>query len=308
MIFRKRAILAKIETTYGTDAVPTGAADACLVTNLSVRPMENEMVDRSLIQAFLGHSAQLPVGTQVAVEFAVEMVGSGTAGTAPAWGKLLRACGFAETISAGVSVVYNPVSENHESVTIYFHLDGVRHKALGARGNVSVKTTPKGIPLFTFRFIGLYGGIADAAMPSLTLTAWKAPIAVNNANTGTFSLHGHAGKLYDQSIDLANTLVHRDLVGIEDVVITDRAPAGDIEIEAPAIATKDFFTIAKEATLGALTITHGVTAGYKVKLDSPNVQLINPDYTDRDGVAALKMGLRLIPGGSGNDELTVTAL
>lgn len=308
MNFRKRAILFKIETTYGTDAVPTGAANACLVRNLSVAPMENEMVDRELIQSFLGHNAQLPVGTRMTADFEVEMVGSGTAGAAPAWGPIMRACAFAETINAGISVVYNPISESHESGTMYFHLDGVRHKLLGCRGSVSAKVSPKGIPVFAFKFIGLYGGIADAAMPALTLTSWKQPIAVNNANSGSFSLHGHAGKLYDMSIDLANNLVHRDLVGAEDVVITDRAPAGDIEIEAPVIATKDFFAIAKAATTNALTITHGVTAGYKIKLDAPNVQLINPSYTDRDGVAALRMGTRLVPGAAGNDEFTITAL
>lgn len=307
MNYRKRAILAKIETVYGTDAVPTGAADACLVRNLNVRPMENNMVDRELIQAYLGHSAQLPVGTQMLADFEIEMVGSGTAGTAPAWGKLVRASAFAETINAGVSVVYNPVSEGHESITIYYHLDGVRHKLLGARGSVAMKISPKGIPVFAFKFVALYGGVADVAMPSQTLTAWKTPVAVNNANTSAFALHGYAGKLYDQSVDLANSVVHRDLVGAEDVVITDRAPAGEIEIEAPTITSKDFFTIAKNATLGALTITHGVTAGYKVKFDAPTAQIINPDYTDRDGIAGLKMGLRFVPG-AGNDELTITAL
>ncbi len=33
---RKTAILAKIETTYGTDAAPTGAANALLISNQSV--------------------------------------------------------------------------------------------------------------------------------------------------------------------------------------------------------------------------------------------------------------------------------
>lgn len=308
MNYRKRIILAKKEVTYGVDAAPTGAADACLVGNLSITPMSAELVERNIILPYFGHLEQLPVGTEVRVGFDIEMVGSGAAGTVPAWGRLLKACGFNETISAGVDVVYAPISDDPDSLTIYAHMDGHRVKLLGARGGINMKITPKGIPVFSFAFTALYGGIADAALPTPTFTPWKTPIAVNNANTGAFSLHGYAGQLYDMAIDLKTQVVHRMLVGVEDVLITDRKPDGSIEIECPTIATKDFFTIAKDATLGALTITHGVTAGYKVKIDAPLVALSNPEYGDRDGVVSLKMGVRLTPSAAGNDELTVTAL
>ncbi|ARO88180.1 hypothetical protein EBAPG3_010540 [Nitrosospira lacus] len=308
MFFRKKALLTKIETTYATDALPTGVANAILCLNVNITPMENEMIDRNREQAFFGHQAQLPVNTTVRLDYEVELVGSGTLGTAPAWGPLVRACAFAETISAGVSVAYNPISSAIESVTQYFNLDGVLHKLLGCRGSVSMKISAKGNPVFAFKTMGLYGGISDAVMPTQTLTAWKDSIAVNNANTSAFALHGYAGKLYDMNIDLATKLVHRNLVGTEDIQLTDREPAGDIVIEATNIATKDFWTISKAATLGALTITHGTVAGYKVKIDAPNVQLINPSYEDRDGFAAAKMGLRFMPGSSGNDELTITSI
>ena len=38
--FQKMVGLAKAETTYGTDPVMTGAADACLFKNLSLSPLE----------------------------------------------------------------------------------------------------------------------------------------------------------------------------------------------------------------------------------------------------------------------------
>lgn len=308
MNYRKRAILAKIETVYGTDAVPTGAADACVVSGLEVTPLAQETAERDIIMPHFGHMESLPVGTEMRVSFGIEMVGSGTAGTAPAWGKLFRACGFSETINAAVDVVYALVSASIDSLTIYVHMDANRHKLLGCRGSVTMGVTPKSIPYFKFTLTGLYGGVADTAMPSLTLTSWKTPIAVNNANTGAFSLHGHAGKLYDMQLDLKNQVVHRNLIGAEDVVITDRKPDGSIEIECPTLATKDFFAAAQAGSLAALTLTHGVTAGYKVKIDAPSVQLTEPAYADRDGVLALKMNTRFTPSSAGNDELTVTAL
>ncbi len=307
MNLRLQAILAKIETTYGTDAVPVGATDAVLVAQLNVKPMENEMVERAIVLAWLGQSDMVPVATRVSCEFVCEMVGSGTAGTAPAWGKLLRAAGFAETISAGVSAAYSPISASFPSLTIYYHMDGVRHIIVGARATkLGLKTTPRGIPYLEFGFMGLYGGISDQTFPTQTLTAWKVPIAVNNANTGAFTLHGYSGKLYDQQIDLNPQTVYRNIVGASDVLITDRSPGGKVVIEEPTVTAKDFWTIARTPTLAALSLTHGVTAGFKVKIDAPNVQLLNPVRENRDNIAALSMGLRITPTSAGNDELTIT--
>lgn len=305
---RRKVLLLKKEVTYGTDAVPTAATDALQVSNCTIKPVDADLVDRQLVQSYLGLSQQIPVATRMSVQFEVEMVGSGTAGTAPGWGAAMKACGFAETVSAGVSVAYSPVSLSFDSATIYYHQDGLKHVILGARGSVSMKMTPRGLPMFMFNFLGLYGGVTDLAVPAATLTAFKIPVAVSNANTSAFTLQGFAGKMYDLSIDLANTLTYRNLVGGEDVQITDRAPVGSIEIETPTVAGKDFWTAAKAGTLGALSITHGIVAGYKVKLDTPDLQLTNPEYADRDGVLSMKAGMRLVPSAAGNDELTVTAL
>lgn len=306
--WRRKAILAKIEATYGTDPVPTNVANAIEARNVSFTPLKNKMVDNNVERTYIGHAQQIRVGAEASLQFDVAAVGSGTAGTAPAYGPLLRACGRAETISAGTSVAYAPVSSAYESATLYFNMDGVQHKLLGARGDVDFKLNNGGIPVFTFKFTGLYGGISDVALPALTMTPWKTPVAANNANTSAFTLHGYAGLLYGLDIASGQTVIHRDdIVGVEDVQITDRKMTGSLSIAAPLIAEKDYFTIANANTLGALSITHGTVAGYKVKLDAPAVQLLDPSYEDKNGMVALKMNLAFIPV-SGNDELVITAL
>ncbi len=55
------------------------------------------------------------------ITFKVELRGSAAAGSAPEIGDLLEACGMAETVTAGSSVVYSPVSVNDKSVTIYHY-------------------------------------------------------------------------------------------------------------------------------------------------------------------------------------------
>jgi hypothetical protein len=71
-----------------------------LVRDLSITPLQSDVVDRELIRPYLGASEQLLANTRVEVTFQVEMAGSGTGGTAPAFGRVVQACGFSQTITA----------------------------------------------------------------------------------------------------------------------------------------------------------------------------------------------------------------
>lgn len=96
LLTRKRLLLAEIESTYGTDPSP-GAADAVLVRDLNITPAQSDVVNRDLVRPYLGASEQLLANTRVECTFSVELAGSGTAGTAPRFGSVLKACGLAET-------------------------------------------------------------------------------------------------------------------------------------------------------------------------------------------------------------------
>jgi hypothetical protein len=101
LLNRKRTILVKIQPTPGQDSVPTGAANAILVRNLDIRPIDARIVGRDLVRVYYGNSDQLAASVSVGCSFEVELAGSGTPGTvAPAWGPLMRGCGFAETALA----------------------------------------------------------------------------------------------------------------------------------------------------------------------------------------------------------------
>lgn len=302
---RKSAILAKIEPTYGTDSVPTGAANSMLVENLSIVPLKQDLVERKGIQPYFGNRQKLSVGETVEVSFDVELAASGTAGTAPAYAPLLRMCGLAETIVVSTSATYNPISATFEAGTIYFHADGMLHKALGCRGNVSLKLSAKQIPVYSFRFVGMYAAVTDVALPTQTLTAFQTPLPCNTTNTTGFAVHGYAATLSEFTLDLGNNVVHRQLVGQESVIITDRNVTGKITIEAVLVATKDFFGIAKACTLGAFTIAHGVGAGNITTIAGANVQLGNPSYSDMDGVRMLNLDLIFTPSSAGNNEVSV---
>lgn len=100
LLNRKRTILAKIESPYGSDPTPTGSANAILCRNLNITPMETDQASRDLIRAYLGNYENLPAAIHAMVEFECEIAGAGTAGSAPKYGPLLRACGFDENLNA----------------------------------------------------------------------------------------------------------------------------------------------------------------------------------------------------------------
>jgi hypothetical protein len=99
LVTKKRTVLSKIESVYGTDITPVGSADAVLIKNLTLKPIKASVVSRDIIRPYLGISEQLLAEKYVEVDFEVEMVGSGIVGVAPAAGfdSLMRACGFTKS-------------------------------------------------------------------------------------------------------------------------------------------------------------------------------------------------------------------
>jgi hypothetical protein len=306
LLSRKRLILAKTETTYGTDPTPTGAANAILVRNLEITPLQADTVTRDLIRPYLGNSDQLLAQTRVEVTFEVELAGSGTAGTAPAYGPVLKACGLSETVAASTSVTYAPVSASFSSVTIHFHNDGIRHKVTGCRGTFELNAEVGQIPVISFTMTGIYNAPTDEALPSPTYANQSAPLIFKNGNTSNFSIFSYSGCLQSLSFQMANEVVYRELVGCtKESLIVNRAPAGDVVIEAPSIATKDFFAIATGSSTGSISFQHGGTAGNIVTFTTAQSDIANPSYSDQDGIQMLNLPYVAVPTSAGNDELSL---
>lgn len=302
---RKRLILVKKEATYGTDSTPAGT-DALLVRNLDITPIEADLVSRDLIRPYLGNSPSLIAQSRVSITFQVELAGSGTAGTAPRYGAILQACGMSETIVASTSVTYAPVSSAFSSATIYFNNDGILHKATGCRGTFTLNCEVGQIPTIDFTMIGVYNAPTDTAAPAVTYSAQASPLIFKQGNTSSFQFFSYAGCLQSVSFDMANETVYRELVGCtKEVLITNRAPAGTVMIEAVALATKDYFNIAQTETLGNLTFLHGTTAGNRVTLTASQCDVSNPSYGDQDGVQMLNIPYVAVPTTAGNDEISL---
>ena len=306
LLLRKRLILVETESVYGTDPTPDGA-DAVLVRDLNITPLQSDVVSRDLIRPYLGASEQLLANTRVECTFSVELAGSGTAGTAPQYGKALQACGLSETVSAGTSVTYAPVSSSFGSVTIHYNIDGVRHKVTGCRGTFVVNANVGEIPTIDFTFTGIYNTPDDSALPSVTYANQATPLVFKEGNTDTFELLSYSGCLQSVTFDIGNTLVYRELIGCtKEVLLTDRSANGTVVMEAVTMAEKNYFTAAlTDSTLGNLTFQHGTTAGNIVDFASTRIDIGDVSYSDQDGIAMLNIPYTAIPSTAGNDEFSL---
>jgi hypothetical protein len=306
---RKKFLIAKIESTYGTDPTPVGGSDAVQVTNLEVTPIESDNVQAAAFQGFLGNSsrATLVANKRVSVTFDVELSGSGTAGTAPAFGPLLKSCGLSETTVADTSVTYAPVSSSFDSATIYCFYDGTRHKITGARGSVSFNFTAGQFAVASFNFIGIYNAPDDTALSgTFTVANQAAALEVNDTNLTTATFFGETSQRIE-SFDMAlnNELIYKETASSKEVLITNRAVGGTAVIEAPAVGTTDYFADAVGASTASSSLVLGATGGNIVTLTAAQTDVTGVSYGDTNGVISLSMPYLALPTTAGNNELSL---
>lgn len=303
MRMKKIALFAALELTYGT-AVALAGTDAIRTHELKCTPFVANVIERNLDGSAFGNSGVIHAGAHVEVEFDVELAGSGTAGTAPAYGLLLKACQMAETIVPTTSVTYEPASNGTDSLTLYYQLDGQRHALKGARGTWSIKADSQGIPYLHFKFVGMWVDPVSAADLVPDFTGFTTPRAVTFDHTPTVSLHALASVYKNFSYDHGNDVQYFNNPGEEFVDIVDRKPAGSISLLAPALSAKNYFTTAKADTTGAISLVHGMVAGNIVTFAAPRTQILEPKYGDDKGRVMLDANLAFIYD-AGDDEMSL---
>lgn len=103
--WRKKALLVKMESQYGVDSGPTGLANAIQALDVEITPLEAEALRRGIMKPHLGQNPAVLVGMHARLSFGIELAGSGTAGTPPPYGPILRACAMAETSFTGNATI-----------------------------------------------------------------------------------------------------------------------------------------------------------------------------------------------------------
>src|SRR5262245_61800848 len=186
MLSRLALGLFKIEATYGTDPIPTPALNAVLIYDLTMT-VDGRVLNRQTLDSSLSRRPHVIGRKIVNLTFRTEIKGSGTAATPPEWGVLMRAAGFAETVSTKVS--YNPISTGFESVYAYIYWDGILTKIGGLFFDWELNAAAGEYGSIQWRGQGLYNDPTDAAIPGGAVFQSTKPPMVQSAvlTLGAFS-------------------------------------------------------------------------------------------------------------------------
>lgn len=197
-------LLAKIESAYGTDPLPTGGLNVIAITRAGVTFAPNfEHLTRQILDGTLSKVSGQNAMPSTKLSFRVELRGNRTTGGTDTdisdgtstykieIDALLQACDLAATYTAEGSsgardgyVTYKPTVPTTEgaSVTFYYYTGETLHIITGAKGTVKGVMEAGKYAYLDFEFSGIYNDVRDAAIPAAGnyLTA----IAINAAGTG----------------------------------------------------------------------------------------------------------------------------
>lgn len=305
---RQQGIFAKLESTFGTFATPAGT-DVIQVANLKANPAENlRWIEREIIRSSLNPEQGVYGGALFGFEFDVELKGSGTAGTAPRLGRLLRACGMQETVVAVTSVTYRPLStlSSHEGVSIGYQAGGVYRTAKGCRGTFSLAAGAGQTGKLSFKLVGHINTEADAAAPTPTVETTRPPAFLGAA----FQVGGYTAAIEQITFDIANTIAMapdpNGTDGYGEVRVTARKSAGKFNPEAQLIATKDWVGLFRAGTQQAIqTGAIGPTAGNKWALTMGQAYFTNVPYGEREALLTHEIEYGAAETASLDDEVSL---
>ena len=173
------------------------AADYIPTTGTSeIRTLEAEGLMREFED---GHGGAAFTQTSTKRGFGLTMqtylCGSGTAGTASRFGRLLRACAMVETVATTPdppAVIYTmaDIGAPTESVNLSPWKHGELQAIQNARGTFTATFAAGQLPTFEFVFSAPYVAATNGARPAISAGGVAAPVPVDAETTPTFSLGG----------------------------------------------------------------------------------------------------------------------
>ncbi len=304
---RRMVLAAKIENTEGTAEALAGTDANLLVYDAMFEP-DQDQFERKPLANDLSPFGPIAGKRKATIRFKAELKGSGTAGTAPAIGKLLKACGASEATVAATSVTYAPLTLAIPTLTIGLYSvpesgNSIKEFISGARGSWKLSPNVGDPGMLEFEFTGNYETTAD--ITSITPSGLEStkPQPFLSTSLSCHSSSGH--KISKFSFDLKNQLAMRTDInkasGYFSCLIVDRAPSFSFDPEKELVATHDYYGKVFANTEASLSLTIGASAGNIATLSAPKAQYVQVKPGVRDGIQIFNVDGRLNRS-SGNDE------
>lgn len=313
MLTRRTVILAKRETTYGTDPAMAPSADGVLAYDLDI-DIKGEKLERPVLRDTLSPMPHVIGMKECNLTFKVELKGVGATTSIGNWelDDLLSGVGFNTGVYTGTTTVYSLQSQESvmSSVSFIVNVDGNMHKVLGAKGTVKFNLSAGKYGECEFNYSGLFNPIGTGTLYDLTgISEVKPPIVYNSG----FQIAGFSPVCSAAEIDLANNIVRRDSLnatyGVAGFRLTDRKPTLSFDADAVVESSNPFWGDWEGSVVDTFGIQIGSNATNIIKM-SGYFEYDSNKYGDQDGVRKYdcKASLCSSSVNTQNDELTITLI
>ena len=251
------------------------------------------------------------------------LAGSGSAGTAPHWDDTIKACGFSETISGGVSVTYKPSSTfdvtsgrpsqaysvlvQERDVNNSGATPCVQYALSGGMGTISFECEYGKPIVASVNFKGAYVVVVDAAQ--LTPSGVNTTVAPRFLGSSFLSALGtYQSEFSKITYDMGNEL--GDIVdanfsatnGFKGATITNRRPTGTIDPAMVRVATNNFFSQWRAGTTGAMSMSTTIgSAGNAIQISAGRCQYDTLKLGERNGFRTLEAPFSIVSAAAAVD-------
>jgi hypothetical protein len=315
---RKKVLVMKPESTYGTDALGGTYTTADIIPALDMQPSPN--LEEIEIQAAAGHLGRLnsAIGIESAqVRFRLPMRGVGAGGpysasVKPEWHNPFEGCSLLGTLGGGEWTYAPSVNDMSQTIYVVSHIggetNGLAIKLVGCHGDVELSMRAGALVDATFTFQGLITGVSDIVYLGGTLLSVPFPVAKSaQFQIGT---ENFAPRIANLGFRLGNVLQRIPSInstgGIVGFFVSDRNPRLTIDPEVNLAAAYDWYTKWTQSTLADCTFRAGSQSNNILKFNFDRLQIVAQPWGERDGMASLATTL-LATIAAGNDDLSIVA-
>lgn len=305
---KKKALLAKIETTEGQDANPSPSTDAILVNEL------NPDAGDAAIHEVASVISLSPVTHHVGAyyggfECQVALKGSGNDSPAggsdcvPDFAVLLKACGAQESLNDSPAYALYEFKDNITptdipSITAYCFEDIRKHPYLGCRGvmrRIGGRSGEQGIIEFAFR--GKQGTKADdsTVWDNIQFKTLEAPTLLGvtfnwetlNAPIREFELAFEGDPIMREDL--------REDTGYASALVTQFKMTGRFVFEALPFADFNEWQKFLNESETSLSLVIDAGTGQKITITVPKAKYLRPETADADGILVATINFAAYP-------------
>jgi hypothetical protein len=298
-------LLAKPETTDGTDAAPVVANDAIQVLeplepngSFAFKHPRDKLVDGPSLQA----SPPLnPKGRISTWQNTLHVRGNRTtvayaAAVLPDIHSYMIAAGYAATVvvtGGAETVTYKPAATGLLGCTEYYFVDGKQYRLFGAKADVDFAFDSGGAMIATLKRTGLYQPPLDAAVPTIVSSSYGTAVPPV-ADSVALSIAGFStGVIRSFKMGTGNKIAQRANAnaagGLSTHRIRERKFTWELVLEDELVGTKDFENLELTNAVNALSFTIGATQYNKFTWSAPNARIESVAKSDDAGTQLIKL-------------------